>query len=87
MFKCISNTATRDSNTEETKEFDTVRDWDRLPETIANSDNCLVEVNLERFQVIDVGLSCISNCSRLEILHIVKTPEYTNIGAITVAEH
>ncbi|KAI3699557.1 hypothetical protein L2E82_43956 [Cichorium intybus] len=62
-------------------------DWDRLLETIATADNCLVEVHLERLQVTDVGLSSLSNCSKLEILHIVKTPECTNTGVITVAEH
>lgn len=62
-------------------------DWDRLLEVIANSDNCLSEVHLERLQVSDIGLSSLSNCPKLEILHIVKTPECTNIGVIAVAEH
>ncbi|KVI02709.1 F-box protein SKIP2-like [Cynara cardunculus var. scolymus] len=62
-------------------------DWDRLLEMIATSDNCLVEVHLERLQVSDVGLSSLSSCSKLETLHIVKTPECTNTGLIAVAEH
>ncbi|KAI3665687.1 hypothetical protein L6452_44317 [Arctium lappa] len=62
-------------------------DWDRLLEMIVNSENCLVEVHLERLQVSDVGLSSLSNCSKLETLHIVKTPECTNTGLIAVAEN
>ncbi|XP_024977481.1 F-box protein At1g47056-like [Cynara cardunculus var. scolymus] len=62
-------------------------DWDRLLETVATSDNCLSEVHLERLQVSDIGLSALSNCSNLEILHIVKTPECTNTGVIAIAGH
>ncbi|KAK1423417.1 hypothetical protein QVD17_18720 [Tagetes erecta] len=64
-------------------------DWDRLLEAVAGSDseNCLVEVHLDRLQVSDVGLSALSNCVNLEILHIVKTPECTNAGVVAVAEH
>ncbi|KAI3717048.1 hypothetical protein L1987_68368 [Smallanthus sonchifolius] len=62
-------------------------DWDRLLEAVATADNCLIEVHLERLQVSDVGLCSLSNCPKLEILHIVKTPECTNTGVIAVAEH
>ncbi|KAJ0450441.1 putative F-box domain, leucine-rich repeat domain superfamily [Helianthus annuus] len=62
-------------------------DWDRLLTEVTDSDNCLVEVHLDRVQVSDVGLSSLSNCSKLEILHIVKTPECTNVGVVAVAEH
>ncbi|KAI3760946.1 hypothetical protein L1987_51350 [Smallanthus sonchifolius] len=62
-------------------------DWDRLLETIAVSDHSLVEVHLERVQVSDVGLSALSKCSDLEILHIVKTPDCTNTGVIDIAGH
>lgn len=62
-------------------------DWDRLLEMIATPKNSLVEIHLERLQVSDIGLSAISNCLDLEILHIVKTPECTNVGVITIAEH
>ncbi|XP_021714371.1 F-box protein SKIP2-like [Chenopodium quinoa] len=48
--------------------------------------NGLVEIHLERIQVTDFGLSALSNCASLEILHLVKTPECTNIGIISVAE-
>ncbi|MFS7973839.1 putative F-box domain, leucine-rich repeat domain superfamily, F-box-like domain superfamily [Helianthus anomalus] len=63
-------------------------DWDRVLETVACSDvsdNSLVEVHLERVQVSDVGLLALSNCSGLEILHIVKTPDCTDAGVIAVA--
>ncbi|KAI3500406.1 hypothetical protein L1887_36227 [Cichorium endivia] len=62
-------------------------DWDSLLETIAVSENSLIEVHLERLQVSDIGLSALSNCSNLEILHIVKTPDCTNAGVISVASH
>ncbi|KAK9054112.1 hypothetical protein SSX86_025189 [Deinandra increscens subsp. villosa] len=62
-------------------------DWDRLLETIAVSDHSLVEVHLERLQVSDIGLSALSNCSNLEILHVLKTPDCSNIGFIEVALH
>ncbi|KAL3812346.1 hypothetical protein ACJIZ3_013614 [Penstemon smallii] len=65
-------------------------DWDKLLELISdkvdNNNNNLVEVHLERIQVSDVGLSAISNSMNLEILHLVKTPECTNIGLVTIAE-
>ncbi|KAL4577460.1 hypothetical protein LXL04_013569 [Taraxacum kok-saghyz] len=62
-------------------------DWDKSLEIIAASDSSLVEVHLERLHVSDTGLSALSNCPNLEILHIVKTPECTNTGLIAVAEH
>nr|GMD88974.1 F-box protein At1g47056-like [Ipomoea batatas]GMD91407.1 F-box protein At1g47056-like [Ipomoea batatas] len=62
-------------------------DWDKLLEMVAEQVSGLVEVHLERLQVSDTGLAAISNCSHLEILHLVKTPECTNIGLKNVAEH
>ncbi|XAR57763.1 hypothetical protein NMG60_11026015 [Bertholletia excelsa] len=62
-------------------------DWDRILETIANRDNSLVEIHLERLQVSDAALMAISNCLDLEILHLVKVPECTNAGIVAVAEH
>lgn len=61
-------------------------DWDRLLERIAVPNNCLVEIHLERIQVTDIGLSAISNCLDLEILHVVKTPECTNAGVVAMAD-
>ncbi|KAA8547151.1 hypothetical protein F0562_003583 [Nyssa sinensis] len=62
-------------------------DWDRILEMIANGKNCLVEIHLGRLQVSDIGLRAISNCLDLEILHLLKTPECTNAGIVSVAEH
>ncbi|KAL6013415.1 putative VIER F-box protein 1 [Asimina triloba] len=62
-------------------------DWDRLLEAVAERGGTgLVVIHLERLQVSDRGLSAISNCSDLEILHLVKTPECTDSGLISVAE-
>ncbi|XP_060194106.1 F-box protein At1g47056 [Lycium barbarum] len=61
-------------------------DWDRLFETIgSNRENHVVEIHLERLQVSDIGVTAISNCPKLEILHLVKTPECTDAGVVAVA--
>uniref|UniRef100_A0A251SFL2 Putative F-box domain, Leucine-rich repeat domain, L domain-like protein n=1 Tax=Helianthus annuus TaxID=4232 RepID=A0A251SFL2_HELAN len=73
-------------------------DWDRILETISDydsSDSSLVEVHLERVQVSDIGLSALSKCANLEILHMIKTPDCTNTGTnrigneglIAIAKH
>nr|GMD99414.1 F-box protein At1g47056-like [Ipomoea batatas] len=62
-------------------------DWDKILEAISDQITGLVEVHVERLQVTDAGLAAISNCSNLEILHLVKTPECTNVGLKNVAEH
>ncbi|XP_022940837.1 F-box protein At1g47056-like [Cucurbita moschata] len=61
-------------------------DWDTLLRYVAERVTGLVEVHLERLQVSDAGLSAISNCLDLEILHLVKTPECTNLGIVALAE-
>ncbi|XVE87067.1 hypothetical protein DITRI_Ditri18aG0086500 [Diplodiscus trichospermus] len=52
------------------------------------NSNCdsLIEIHLERLQVSDIGLSAISKCTKIENLHIVKTPECSNYGLVCVAE-
>ncbi|KAG5623883.1 hypothetical protein H5410_009101 [Solanum commersonii] len=60
-------------------------DWDRLFETIGSRENHVSEIHLERLQVGDTGLTAISNCPKLEILHLVKTPECTDAGVVAVA--
>nr|XP_016458494.1 PREDICTED: F-box protein SKIP2-like [Nicotiana tabacum] len=60
-------------------------DWDRLFETIGSRENHVAEIHLERLQVSDTGLNAISNCPNLEILHLVKTPECTDVGVVAVA--
>ncbi|XP_010556431.1 PREDICTED: putative F-box/LRR-repeat protein 8 [Tarenaya hassleriana] len=62
-------------------------DWDRVLEDVADHVNGIVEIHLERIQVSDLGLAAISNCSNIEILHLVKTPDCTNTGLITLAKH
>ncbi|KAG6434753.1 hypothetical protein SASPL_106395 [Salvia splendens] len=61
-------------------------DWDKLLELIADRVDTLIEVHLERIQVSDLGLSALSKCANLEVLHLVKTPECTNIGLMAVAK-
>ncbi|KAE8718514.1 F-box protein SKIP2 [Hibiscus syriacus] len=51
------------------------------------NSNPLMEIHLERLQVSDIGLSAISKCTKIENLHIVKTPECSNFGLVCVAEH
>lgn len=34
----------------------------------------------------DVGVSALSNCVNIEILHLVKNPECTNLGLMVVEE-
>ncbi|PON94253.1 F-box domain containing protein [Trema orientale] len=61
-------------------------DWDKLLQLIAERVAGMVEIHLERLQVSDHGLAAISNSLDLEILHLVKTPECTNSGLVSVAE-
>ncbi|XP_054794068.1 F-box protein At1g47056-like [Prosopis cineraria] len=61
-------------------------DWDKLFQLLADRVPSIVEVHLERLQTSDIGLEAISNCSTLEILHLVKTPECTDSGLIAIAE-
>ncbi|KAM1967471.1 hypothetical protein ACFX15_042525 [Malus domestica] len=46
-----------------------------------------IQSGLQLLQVADLGLSAISKCSNLEVLHIVKAPECSNFGLICVAEN
>ncbi|KAB2626502.1 F-box protein SKIP2-like [Pyrus ussuriensis x Pyrus communis] len=62
-------------------------DWDTVLEKLENGNQSLIEVHLERLQVTDLGLSAISKCSNLEVLHIVKAPECSNFGLICVAKN
>ncbi|KDP31990.1 hypothetical protein JCGZ_12451 [Jatropha curcas] len=62
-------------------------DWDKILESIGNGNTFLIDVHLERIQVSDLGLVAISKRVNMEILHIVKTPECSNFGLVTVAEN
>ncbi|XP_044510877.1 F-box protein At1g47056-like [Mangifera indica] len=61
-------------------------DWDNLLQLVTDRATSLVEIHLERIQVTDVGLAALSNCLDLEILHLVKTPECTNLGLAALSE-
>lgn len=61
-------------------------DWDRVLVSIGKNNNNLVDVHLEKIRVGDVGLGALASCTGLEVLHIVKTPECSDIGIITIAE-
>ncbi|XP_020234164.1 F-box protein At1g47056-like [Cajanus cajan] len=61
-------------------------DWDRLFQLMAARAANIVEVHLERLQISDVGLQAIANYSSLEILHLVKTPECSDIGLVAIAD-
>ncbi|XP_050207088.1 F-box protein SKIP2 [Mercurialis annua] len=62
-------------------------DWDKVFNIIGKENECLIEVHLERIQVSDFGLESISKRVNLEILHIVKTPECSNLGLVSIAEN
>ncbi|XP_010549251.1 PREDICTED: F-box protein At1g47056-like [Tarenaya hassleriana] len=62
-------------------------EWDEiLQETAEQKLPRLVEIHIERINLTDLALSRISKRSNLEILHLVKTPECTNVGLAIVAE-
>ncbi|EOA19617.1 hypothetical protein CARUB_v10002927mg, partial [Capsella rubella] len=61
-------------------------DWDRVFQAVGNQVNAIVEIHLEKIQMSDLGLIALSKCSGVEILHLVKTPDCTNIGLALVAE-
>ncbi|KAA8531660.1 hypothetical protein F0562_006623 [Nyssa sinensis] len=84
--QCFGPLIVGSKNLRTLKLFRCLGDWDRLLEMIANRKNCLVEIHLERLQVSDIGLTAISNCLDLEILHLVRTPECTNAGIVSIAE-
>lgn len=59
-------------------------DWDLVLEEMAVREHAIVEIHLERMQVSDVALAAISNCSSLEILHLVKTSECTQENCLRI---
>ncbi|OVA15897.1 Leucine-rich repeat [Macleaya cordata] len=84
--QCFGPLIAGSKNLRTLKLFRCTGEWDKLLESIAERINCIVEIHLERLQVSDRGLAAISNCLDLEILHLVKTPECTNTGLISVAD-
>ncbi|CAN1191190.1 F-box protein SKIP2 [Linum perenne] len=73
------------------KIFRCVGDWDKVlklrGKQEGSGNGSLTEIHLERIQVSDAGLIGISKFPNLEILHLVKTPECSNSGLISVAEN
>lgn len=85
--QCFEPLITGLKNLRTLKLFRCSGDWDRVLQLLGGENpSMLVEIHLERVQVSDVGLISISNCPKLEILHLVKTPECTNTGLIAIAE-
>ncbi|XP_047327088.1 F-box protein At1g47056-like [Impatiens glandulifera] len=62
-------------------------EWDKVFKLIPNQVTTITEIHLEKLQVSDVGLIALSNCPKLEFLHLVKTPECTNVGLSAIAEN
>lgn len=61
--------------------------WDSILEALSKrEENHLSEVHLERLQVSDIGLRALSKCPELEILHLMKALDCTNVGIVAVAE-
>ncbi|XP_042488688.1 F-box protein At1g47056-like [Macadamia integrifolia] len=60
--------------------------WDILLKDIMEQVTGLVEIHLEYIKIGKVGLAALSNCSNLEILHLVET-NYTNARLVSITEH
>ncbi|URD76453.1 F-box domain [Musa troglodytarum] len=84
--QCFSRLIAGSSNLKTLKLIRCSGDWDRLLEDVANKVPGIIEIHLEKLQVSDRGLSALSSCADLEILHLVKTPECTDAGLASVAE-
>lgn len=61
-------------------------DYDKFLETVASYVHGLAEIHLERLQVSDIGLEALSKCPNLQILHLLKTPDCSDLGVMYVAE-
>lgn len=63
--------------------------WDDLFQLFGNGNAMasLTEVHIERIQVSDCGVSAISNCLDLEILHLIEVWDCSNFGLARIAEH
>ncbi|KAJ3679511.1 hypothetical protein LUZ60_017522 [Juncus effusus] len=59
--------------------------WDGAMEDLSSKVPSIIEFHLEKLQVGDKGLFAISKCSKLEILHIVKTPECSDAGIAEIS--
>ncbi|XP_076918389.1 F-box protein SKIP2-like [Bidens hawaiensis] len=61
-------------------------DYDKFLESVGDNVCGLVEIHLERLQVSDLGLEAVSKCRNLQILHLLKTPDCSDLGVMYVAE-
>ncbi|KAL8127600.1 hypothetical protein AgCh_014486 [Apium graveolens] len=61
--------------------------WDNVFRTLATRESSLCEVNLNEVHVTDAALSALCSFSKLEILHVIATPDCTNRGIVSVVEH
>lgn len=85
--QCFGSLILGAKNLKTLKLFRCSGDWDTLFTLMAERVmSMIVEVHFERLQISDIGLQAISNCSNLEILHLVKTPECTDMGLVAIAE-
>ncbi|KAK2452604.1 F-box protein SKIP2 [Trifolium repens] len=85
--QCFGSLILGAKNLKTLKLFRCSGDWDTLFTLMAERvTSVIVEVHFERLQISDIGLQAISNCSNLEILHLVKTPECTDMGLVAIAE-
>ncbi|CAK7337729.1 unnamed protein product [Dovyalis caffra] len=62
-------------------------DWDNVLVKLGNGNGFLNDLHLERLQVSDIGLGAISKCVNIDSLHIVKNPECSDLGLVSVAEN
>jgi len=62
-------------------------DWDSVLVKIGNGNGILSDVHLERLQVSDIGLGAIAKCVNIDSLHIVRNPDCSNLGLVSVAEN
>ncbi|XP_038726093.1 F-box protein SKIP2-like [Tripterygium wilfordii] len=84
--QCFESLVIGSKNLKSLKISHCLGNWDKVLENIACKSNSLTEIHLERLQVSDIGFSAIAKCSSIEILHIVKAPECSNVGLVCVAE-
>ncbi|QDP16903.2 hypothetical protein Tsubulata_060007 [Turnera subulata] len=84
--KCFEPLVAGSKNLKVLKLIRCLGDWDKVLETMDGSE-FLTEVHLERIQVSDVALNAISKCVNLDILHIVKTADCSNLGLVSVAQN
>ncbi|XP_071731417.1 F-box protein SKIP2-like [Rutidosis leptorrhynchoides] len=84
--QCFGPLMMKSKNLKTLKLFRCSGDWDKLLKMVTDNVDGLVEVHLERLHVTDAGFSALSKCPNLEILHMLKTPDCSNLGLVAVAE-